>query len=76
MERSWLGEQGGLRSNPHSANNWLGCWPSVSSSLWKSIPVVFKLFFFSSRTHFSNEIYPEHLHLDRIEAEVHWCAGN
>lgn len=45
MERAWLRAQGGLRSNPHSANNWLGCWASVSSSLWKSILVVFKLFF-------------------------------
>ena len=30
MERAWLAEPGGLGSNPHSANNRLGCWPSLA----------------------------------------------
>lgn len=60
MERSWLGESGGLGSSPHSAKNWLGCWPSLALciflfemrlDLWPS-----NFFFFISRMHSSKEI--------------------
>lgn len=30
VERAWVRDLGGLGSNPHPGNTWLGCWPSLA----------------------------------------------
>lgn len=79
MERSWLGESGGLGSSPHSAKNWLGCWPSLALciflfemrlDLWPS-----NFFFSSAECILQRKSYLGQLYLGQIEAEVHWWVG-
>lgn len=78
MERSCRGggEPEGLGSNPSSANNWMGCRPSLTLSiflfemrphLWSSHVV-----FSAAEPIFQMQFYLEHLHLplDQIEALV------